>query len=83
MSKLKTYFSLNKQTRRLLLESYYNLGKARLAKIVPFSKVAPTLGIQMDETDYEIKELHRKTLRMISSYSSCKQVYFLGKSVPC
>ena len=66
MRKLKTYLSLNKQTRSLLLESYYYLGKARLAKGVPFSKVAPTLGIQMEETNYVVNELHRKKLRMIS-----------------
>ncbi len=80
MRKLKTYLSLNKQTRSLLLESYYYLGKARLAKSVPFSKVAPTLGIQMDETDYEIKELHRKTLRMISHAIHLVSKYTLWES---
>ena len=66
MRKIKTYLTLSKQTRSLMLESYYYLGKARLNKRVSFSKIAPTLGIQMDETDYETNEMHRKTLRMIS-----------------
>lgn len=66
MRKLRAYFSFNRQTKILLLESYYRLGKARLGKVSSFSKVAPSLGIKMEETPYETNDLERKTLRMIS-----------------
>ncbi len=66
MRKLITYLSFNRQTKSLILEAYFHLGKARLDKSASFSKVAPTLGVKMDETDYKTNELHRKTLRVIS-----------------
>ncbi|WP_347548685.1 lasso peptide biosynthesis B2 protein [Pseudalkalibacillus hwajinpoensis] len=80
MRKLKIYLSLINQTRSLLLESYYHLGKARLDKSVSFSKVAPTLGLQMDETDYEINGLHQQTLRKISQSIHIMSKYTLWES---
>ena len=80
MRKIKTYLTLNKQTRSLMLESYYYLGRARLNKSVSFSKIAPTLGIQMEETDYETNVLHRKTLRMISQAINIVSKYTLWES---
>ncbi|ASN05980.1 lasso peptide biosynthesis B2 protein [Virgibacillus necropolis] len=52
MKKIRTFFSLNWKTKMLLLEAFICLGWARLLKGLPFAKIAPSLGKNMDETAY-------------------------------
>lgn len=49
---LKNIFSLNRKTLFLLIEAYVYLGWARLLVYMPFDRVAPSLGSQMQETSY-------------------------------
>lgn len=48
--KLRVLFTLPFTTRILLLEAFLFLGWARVLKLFPFSKVAPSLGTKWDET---------------------------------
>lgn len=49
----------------LLVEAYFYLGWARILIFIPFSKVAPSLGIQMQETSDMEKFVHKAALRNI------------------
>ncbi|MBW7452522.1 lasso peptide biosynthesis B2 protein [Paenibacillus sepulcri] len=40
------------ELRMLLLEAFFYLGWARILKALPFSRLAPSLGKQMEETTY-------------------------------
>lgn len=52
--------------RKLLMEAFLYLGWARLLKALPFSRVAPTLGNQMEETSFESDREHDALLKSIS-----------------
>lgn len=66
MRKIRLFISLSWQTKLLLVEAFFYLGWARLLKVVPFSKVAPSLGKQMDETTFSSNLSDRETLSNIS-----------------
>ncbi|RST72537.1 lasso peptide biosynthesis B2 protein [Siminovitchia acidinfaciens] len=65
-SKINTLISLKPKTIFLLLEAYLYLGWARLLKIIPFSKVAPSLGEHMEETPNHVKAEHTAVIKNIS-----------------
>src|SRR5699024_4688910 len=65
MKKLSLFFSLNRKMKGMLVEAFLYLGWARLLKIIPFSKVAPSLGEQMVETTF-IDVTNRRKLAHIS-----------------
>lgn len=48
--KIKKFIQLESQRRYLLLEAFFYLGRARYLKLLPFEKVAPSLGEQSVET---------------------------------
>ncbi|QGQ48824.1 lasso peptide biosynthesis B2 protein [Metabacillus sediminilitoris] len=54
------------KTKKLLIESFFYLGWARYLKSIPFSKMAPTLGNQMEETTFNPTPSYNKTLSSIS-----------------
>src|SRR4051812_33118729 len=64
--KLKTFVSLGKEKRKLLLEAYVYLAWARILKKMPFSKLAPSLGTHMTETSMVDHPSDRKSLRFVS-----------------
>lgn len=64
--KIKIFFSLDIPTMFLLIEAYFYLLWARILKLVPFSKVAPSLGTQMEETTFIPNQSNKATLRKIS-----------------
>ncbi|WP_026694364.1 lasso peptide biosynthesis B2 protein [Peribacillus kribbensis] len=66
MRKLKTFIFLDIETKWLLIESFIFLGWARFLKMLPFSKVAPALGIQMVETSFS-DHSNNKCLKKVSS----------------
>ncbi|MBT2709461.1 lasso peptide biosynthesis B2 protein [Pseudomonas sp. ISL-84] len=51
--KLKEFIFINTKTKFLFIEAFLFLGWARFLKVIPFSKVASTLGDQMNETSHE------------------------------
>ena len=50
LSKLKAGLLLDSKTKILLIEAFLYLGWARILKMKPFAKVAPSLGDHMNET---------------------------------
>lgn len=61
-SKIKLLFSLELKTVLLYVEVLAYLGWARIQISVPFSKVAPTLGVKMEETPQEKQDRNRTEL---------------------
>src|SRR4051812_23963736 len=64
--KLKTFVSLDKGKKMLLLEAYIYLAWARILKKIPFSKLAPSLGTHMTETSMVDNPSDRESLRFVS-----------------
>ncbi|WP_424767311.1 lasso peptide biosynthesis B2 protein [Paenibacillus sp. sgz302251] len=50
INKVRKLCSLELKTVLLFLEAFFYLGWARVLVLAPFSKVAPSLGAQMEET---------------------------------
>ncbi|MFX3632366.1 MAG: lasso peptide biosynthesis B2 protein [Candidatus Pristimantibacillus sp.] len=76
MGKLRKFIASDRSFKLLLLESYFYLGWARILKAIPFSKVAPSLGIRMKETPYvsdvehlELIDTIARTLHIMSRYT--------------
>ncbi|WP_338449854.1 lasso peptide biosynthesis B2 protein [Niallia oryzisoli] len=66
LKKMNTFFALDKKTKSMLIEAFFYLAWARILKAVPFSKVAPTLGVFMNETPINVNESNRVVVRKIS-----------------
>lgn len=67
MNKLKVIFTLDIRTMLLLAEALFFLGWARILVYLPFSKVAPSLGVPMQETSITEVEGNRIVLKHIAS----------------
>lgn len=67
LSKLITFFSLHPVTMLLLVEAYLFLGLARFLKMMPFSKVAPLLGDQMNETSHNHLGMNNQMIKNVSN----------------
>ncbi|MRH42715.1 lasso peptide biosynthesis B2 protein [Aquibacillus halophilus] len=66
MRKFKSFLLMDRKLKLLLFESYFYLGWARILKNVPFSKVAPSLGIQMQETTRNNDLANKQLLSSVS-----------------
>lgn len=66
LKKIKTFLSLDMKTKCLFTEAFIFLGWARILKYFPFSKVAPLLGEQMNETSLSNEESNRVLIKQIS-----------------
>lgn len=66
MNKLRILWNTNKESRKLLIESYIYMAWARYLKSIPFSKVAPSLGLKMMETSFDPLLTNRKVLANVS-----------------
>ncbi|MFJ5768897.1 lasso peptide biosynthesis B2 protein [Psychrobacillus sp. NPDC093180] len=66
LKKLRMFLRLNMQTKLLLMEAYYHLGRGRYLKSIPFSKVAPSLGEEMKETSFSPLISNKEELARIS-----------------
>lgn len=66
MRKMKLFISMDRSLKMLLLEAYLSLAWARFLKLMPFSKVAPSLGKEMLETTFDIDVSNREILARIS-----------------
>lgn len=62
VNKVRSFFSLDANTMLLFLEAYMYLGWARVLLFIPFSRVAPSLGTQMEETTNHQNLLNNVTL---------------------
>ena len=61
-----SFLKLNRKTKKLLVEAYFHLARARYLKSIPFAKVSPSLGKPMKETSFDLNEANRRDLAHIS-----------------
>lgn len=66
MNPIKLFLSLDMETRLLYMEAFVFLAFARLQKQRSFSKLAPTLGVHMEDSSFEYIETEKKILGKIS-----------------
>ncbi|KQX51966.1 lasso peptide biosynthesis B2 protein [Paenibacillus sp. Root444D2] len=80
MNKLKVFLTLDIRTMLLLVEALFFLGWARILVSLPFSKVAPSLGVPMQETSIMELERNRIVLKHIASAIDIMSKYTLWES---
>lgn len=80
MNKIKAFLSLNKEVKTILPETYIHLARARVAKTVPFSKLAPSLGLHMDETTFETNPSDKRALAKVSQAVNLMSRYTIWES---
>ncbi|MGX2961398.1 lasso peptide biosynthesis B2 protein [Peribacillus sp. JNUCC 23] len=80
VKKFKTLFSLDMKTTLIFTEAFIYLGWARILKFMPFSKVAPFLGEEMNETSLSIDESNRKVLKHVSQAVNIMSRYTFWES---
>ncbi|MEI4828876.1 lasso peptide biosynthesis B2 protein [Bacillus sp. FJAT-53711] len=66
VKKIRIFLSMNILKKFLFFEAFFYLGWARILKSIPFSRIAPTLGVHMDETSLSSNESNKLVLRSIS-----------------
>jgi hypothetical protein len=81
LMKLKTFFLFDNRKKLLLLEAFFLLGWARILKSMPFSKVAPYLGMQIQETSLSLDDSNKKLLRQISEAVNLMSRFTLWESM--
>lgn len=64
--KIKSFLLLNTKTKLLFIEAFLFLGWARILKLIPFSKVAPSLGEHMKETSQNYNVPTNEIIKNIS-----------------
>lgn len=74
------FLFLDWKTKGLLLESFIYLGVGRYLKSISFSKVAPTLGQQMEETTFDLSDSNKKVLSSVSQAIEIMSRYTFWKS---
>ncbi|MGM7721188.1 lasso peptide biosynthesis B2 protein [Metabacillus sp. Hm71] len=78
--KLRTLFSLDWKTILLFYEAIVFLGWARILKLMPFPKVAPKLGVHMEETSLDGTKINKIIVRDISEAIQIMSRYTLWES---
>ncbi|WP_216829023.1 lasso peptide biosynthesis B2 protein [Alkalihalobacterium elongatum] len=74
LQKIKAFLLLDFRTKLMFLEAYLYLGWGRFLKVLPFSKVAPSLGEPMQETSRKFLEHEKKALAEVS-----KAIHIMSK----
>lgn len=80
INKVRSFFSFEQNMKLLLFEAYIYLGWAGILKKMPFSRVAPFLGVHMEETNYIPKLHERKTLSKVSQAINIMSRYTFWES---
>lgn len=81
MNKIRIFCSYNNATKLLFLEAFICLAWARILKSLPFSRIAPLLGNQMDETPMFSPEENSKLLTNISNAVNITSRYTIWESM--
>jgi hypothetical protein len=77
--KVSIFLTFSFEMKWLLAEAFIFLAVARLLKALPFSKVAPSLGIQMEETEYATDD-DPKILKQVSQAIHIMSAYTFWES---
>lgn len=80
IKKIWIFLTLGQETKRLFIEAFLLLGWARFLKMMPFSKIAPSLGEHMRETPYLHNESNTKILKQVNEAIKIMSCYTLWES---
>ncbi|MGG3497061.1 lasso peptide biosynthesis B2 protein [Peribacillus simplex] len=80
IKKAQTFLRLDFKTKLLFIEAFLHLGRARYLKSLSFSKVAPTLGEQMEESSYDLNAANKETLANVSRAINIMSRYTIWES---
>ncbi|WP_064091676.1 lasso peptide biosynthesis B2 protein [Rossellomorea aquimaris] len=80
MKYIRIFLSMNWTMKKLLFESFLYLGWARILKIFPFAKVAPTLGERLKETSFSPNMKNKEILSNISQALHIMSRYTIWES---
>lgn len=77
-SRVKKFIAMPGYRKALLFEAYIYLAWARLLKLMPFAKIAPTLGVKMTETSYSRDLAQEKKVRHVAAAieHACKYTWW-------
>lgn len=78
--KIKRFLSMDRAKQFLLLEAFFYLGWARILKAMPFYKLAPKLGVYMDETPVNHDHINQFVVRKVSDAIHIMSVYTFWES---
>ncbi len=65
MYKVRKLFTLETRTMLLFIEAFFYLGWARFLICLPFSKIAPSLGVHMQETPHSQIQTNKAALKHV------------------
>lgn len=77
--KVSIFLSFSFEMKRLVVEAFIFLAVARFLKALPFAKVAPSLGVQMEETEFDMNADSR-ILKQISQAIHIMSAYTFWES---
>lgn len=77
---MKMFIALDLSMKLLMIEAFIFLGRARILKSVPFSRVAPVLGKQMEETTFTCDEASKIILKQVSDAIQIMSKYTFWES---
>lgn len=66
LHKLRVWLALDLRTQLLFLEALFYLGWARLLIRLKFTRIAPSLGVQMEESSSHISDEHLMSLHDVA-----------------
>lgn len=81
LNKIKIFSRLTNKTKMMMVEAIFLLGWARILKSLPFSKVVPSLGVAMVETDMNIEDSKKETLREVAVAINIISKYTIWESM--
>lgn len=77
LRKMRLFMTLEFKTIRLFSEAFIYLGWARILVAIPFSKVAPSLGKEMQETSHAENPGDKSELRNVR-----QAIHLMGRYTP-
>jgi hypothetical protein len=79
--KIKILLSFDSKAKWMLVEALFLLGWARFLKSLPFSIIVPSLGNEMQETDYVIDDSSKEIVRRVSGAVNLVSKYTIWESM--
>lgn len=63
---IRIFLALKTPSKKIMIEAFLLLGWARILKLLPFQKIAPSLGKHMEESPLTIQENQQDLIKDIS-----------------
>jgi len=80
LKRFRILFSYDRRTILLYAEAFIFLGWARFLILLPFARIAPSIGVKSEETSYASEEQHARIIKNISQAVNVVSKYTLWDS---